>query len=273
MIIMVKKTRPAVRSQDWLFHFLDFVLTTLKGLIPLAAFLSIWQFVGDTRSPYFPPPLEWARALADRAATGDLIPALIATFQSVAIALVLATVLGVCIGGLIGASQPLARCLGPILEFLRTLPPPTIVPVTALIIGVSDSMKLFVIVFAAIWPILLNTTAGVRALHPVLRETARSLQLSLSARLYKIFLPALLPAILTGVRIAAPLAIIVSLLAEMLTLMPGLGQLLLMAQRNFAAAEVFGLLVVVGLFGFILNAILATIEGLILAPQGRNQRR
>lgn len=272
MITIAKKTR-TLRSPDWIFYSLDFGFTTLKGVMPLVAFLSIWQFAGDPRSPYFPPPSEWAASLADRAAAGDLIPALGATFQSVAIALIFATILGVCLGGLIGGSAVLARCLGPILEFLRTLPPPTIVPVTALIIGVSDGMKLFVIVFAAIWPILLNTTAGVRSLHSVLRETARSLQLSLPARLYKIFLPALLPAILTGVRIAAPLAIIVSLLAEMLTLMPGLGQLLLMAQRNFAAAEVFGLLVVVGLFGFILNAILAAIEELVLAPQGRNQRR
>ncbi|WP_455274901.1 ABC transporter permease [Rhizobium herbae] len=201
------------------------------------------------------------------------MPALIATVQSVAIALSLATVLGVCLGGLIGTSAVLARCLGPILEFLRTLPPPSIVPVTALLIGVSDGMKLFVIVFAAIWPVLLNTTAGVRSLHPVLRETARSLQLSFLARISKIFLPALLPAILTGIRIAAPLAIIVSLLAEMLTLMPGLGQLLLMAQRNFAAAEVFGLLVVVGLFGFALNAVLAAVEAWILAPQGHKRQR
>jgi ABC-type nitrate/sulfonate/bicarbonate transport system permease component len=243
--------------------------SALQGLLPLIALLSVWQALGDPRSPYFPPPSQWAGALVERAIAGDLLPAVMMTFQSVVMALALATVLGAGIGGLIGASPRFARCLGVTLEFLRTLPPPAIVPVATLIIGVNDAMKLVVVTFAALWPILLNTTSGVRALHPTLLGTARSLQLGAAARITKIFLPALLPSLLTGVRVAAPLAIIVSLLAEMLTLMPGLGALLLMAQRNFNAAEVFGLLAVVGLFGFVLNAALAAFETWALAPQGR----
>ncbi|MFB9262676.1 ABC transporter permease [Bradyrhizobium erythrophlei] len=257
------------RGRRWAFHAAGNVWLALQGLLPLVALLLLWQMLGDPRSPYFPPPSTWAAALIDRTNSGDLVPAVLVTFQSVAAALVLATALGVGIGGLIGASSVLARCLGPTLEFLRTLPPPTIVPVAALIIGVNEAMKLFVIVFAALWPVLLNTTMGVRSLHPTLLEAARSLQLGPIARMTKIFLPALLPSILTGVRVAAPLAIIVSLLAEMLTLMPGLGALLLTAQRNFNAAEVFGLLAVVGAFGFILNAALAAFESWALMPQGR----
>ncbi|ODM75722.1 ABC transporter permease [Bradyrhizobium elkanii] len=258
------------RGRRWALHAAANTCSALQGLLPLIALLLLWQALGDPRSPYFPPPSTWAAALIERASAGDLAPAVLATFQSVAAALVLATALGVGIGGLIGASPALARCLGPTLEFLRTLPPPTIVPVAALIIGVDEKMKLFVIVFAALWPVLLNTTSGVRSLHPTLLEAARSLQLGVIAQVTKIFLPALLPSILTGVRVAAPLAIIVSLLAEMLTLMPGLGALLLMAQRNFNAAEVFGLLAVVGSFGFIINAVLAAFESWALMPQGRS---
>ncbi|OAE96333.1 hypothetical protein AYJ54_36875 [Bradyrhizobium centrolobii] len=257
------------KRRQWAFHAAGHAFSALQGLVPLIAMLSLWQVLGDPRSPYFPPPSEWAAALVVRTTAGDLLPAVLVTFQSVTVALVLATALGVGIGRLIGASPLLARCLGPTLEFLRTLPPPTIVPVAALIIGVNDAMKLFVITFAALWPVLLNTTSGVRSLHPTLLEATRSLQLGAFARTTKVFLPALLPSILTGVRVAAPLAIIVSLLAEMLTLMPGLGALLLMAQRNFNAAEVFGLLAVVGAFGFTLNAALAAFESWALMPQRR----
>lgn len=257
-------------SRQWAFHTAFNAASALQGLLPVIALLAVWQVLGDPRSPYFPPPSAWVAALIGRMSLGDLLPAVLVTFQSVAVALALATILGVGIGGLIGASPGLARCLGPTLEFLRTLPPPTIVPVAALIVGVNNTMKLFVIVFAALWPVLLNTTSGVRALHPTLREAARSLQLGAIARITKIFLPALLPSVLTGVRVAAPLAIIVSLLAEMLTLMPGLGALLLTAQRNFNAAEVFGLLTVVGAFGFVLNASLAAFESWALKPQGRS---
>ncbi|WLB56554.1 ABC transporter permease [Bradyrhizobium japonicum] len=258
------------RGRRWGLHAAGNAWSALQGLLPLIALLLLWQVLGDPRSPYFPPPSRWAAALIDRTSAGDLVPTVLVTSQSVAAALVLATALGVGIGWLIGASPGLARCLGPTLEFLRTLPPPTIVPVAALIVGVNEKMKLFVIVFAALWPVLLNTTSGVRSLHPTLLEAARSLQLGVIARVTKIFLPALLPSILTGVRVAAPLAIIVSLLAEMLTLMPGLGALLLMAQRNFNAAEVFGLLAVVGSFGFIINAALAAFESWALMPQGRS---
>ncbi|GIQ76863.1 ABC transporter permease [Bradyrhizobium sp. RD5-C2] len=260
----------AGRGRRWAIHAAANTWSALQGLLPLIVLLLLWQVLGDPRSPYFPPPSTWAAALIDRTSAGDLAPAVLATFQSVAAALVLATGLGVGIGGLIGASPALERCLGPTLEFLRTLPPPTIVPVAALLIGVNQEMKLSVIVFAALWPVLLNTTSGVRSLHPTLLEVARSLQLGAIAQVTKIFLPALLPSILTGVRVAAPLAIIVSLLAEMLTLMPGLGALLLMAQRNFNAAEVFGLLAVVGSFGFIINAVLAAFESWALMPQGRS---
>jgi ABC-type nitrate/sulfonate/bicarbonate transport system permease component len=259
----------ANKRRQLAFHTVDRVSSTLQGLLPLIALLSLWQVLGDPRSPYFPPPSQWAAALVDRASAGDLLPAVLMTFQSVAVALVLATALGAGIGGLIGASPLLASCLGPTLEFLRTLPPPTIVPVATLIIGVNDTMKLSVITFAALWPVLLNTASGVRSLHPTLIDASRSLQLGAVARTTKIFLPALLPSILTGMRVATPLAIIVSLVAEMLTLMPGLGALLLMAQRNFNAAEVFGLLAVVGSFGFVLNAALAALESWALAPQGR----
>ena len=265
----MSKSNAAVRVCYWGLSVARHVCLGLQGLVPLIALLSIWQVLGPSRSPYFPPPSEWGAALLDRAAAGDLLPAALMTFQSVAEALAFATALGVGIGGLIGTSPFLARCLGPTLEFLRTLPPPAIVPVAALIIGVNNSMKLFVITFAAFWPILLNTTSGARSLHPTLLDAARTMQLDAIARTTKIFLPALLPAILTGVRVAAPLAIIVSLLAEMLTLMPGLGALLLMAQRNFNAAEVFGLLVAVGSFGFILNAALAAFESWVLTPQGQ----
>jgi ABC-type nitrate/sulfonate/bicarbonate transport system permease component len=263
---------PTGKKVRWALGVADRASSALQGMVPLVALLSLWEVLGDPRSPYFPPPSEWAAALLDRTMAGDLLPAVLATFQSVAAALALATVLGAGIGVLIGVSPLLARCLGPTLEFLRTLPPPTIVPVAALIIGVNDTMKLFVITFGAIWPVLLNTTSGVRSLHPTLLDSARSLQLGVLARTTKILLPALLPSILTGVRVAAPLAIIVSLLAEMLTLMPGLGALLLMAQRNFNAAEVFGLLTVVGLFGLILNAALSAFESWALTPQGRAGR-
>nr|WP_246252304.1 ABC transporter permease subunit [Mesorhizobium camelthorni] len=228
--------------------------------------LLAWQVLGDSSSPYFPPPATWVDAVADRIQAGELLPAMVQTLASVSLGLAVATTLGVTLGVALGMSQALARYLGSTLEFLRTLPPPAVVPVAALIVGVNGPMKVFVIVFAAFWPIVLGTFAAVEALHPLLWDVSRSLHLTKREKLIKVTIPALLPAILTAIRVAAPLAIIISLLTEMLTSMPGLGATLLLAQRNFNAAEVFGLLVVVGFFGLALNGFLALAESSLVRP-------
>ncbi len=86
-----------------------------------------------------------------------------------------AALLGIAIGIPVGASRNLRDTLEPVLEFLRAIPPPVLVPVLILFAGIGDEMKTLVIVFGCIWPVLLNTVAGVRALDEVLAETVRSL--------------------------------------------------------------------------------------------------
>src|SRR6185295_19037187 len=115
-------------------------------------------------------------------------------------------------------------------------PPPVTVPVASLLIGYSETMKLTVVVLSALWPILLNATSAVRQIDPLL----------------------------LGVRNAIPLAIVVTLLVEMLTSLPGIGALMIRSQRNFQSSEVYALLVMVGLFGFVVNDLFAIIEGVIM---------
>jgi ABC-type nitrate/sulfonate/bicarbonate transport system permease component len=106
----------------------------------------------------------------------------------------------------------------------------------------------------------LNVMHATRALHPTLIDTGRTLRLSARSRLAHILVPAVLPAALAGVRIAVPLAIIVSLLVEMLATRPGVGRLLLSAQRDFDAPAVFALLLTVGLMGVAANGALQVLE-------------
>jgi ABC-type nitrate/sulfonate/bicarbonate transport system permease component len=121
-----------------------------------------------------------------------------------------------------------------------------------------------VVVFAAMWPIALNTAAAVRALHPILLDSARALHLAPAARVRKVYAPALVPGLLLGVRVAAPVCLIVTLLVEMLTGATGVGALLLQAQRNFVSEQAFGLLIVVGVLGFAVNAGVRLVERSVL---------
>ena len=234
------------------------------GLLPLALFLVIWQLVQPGPSPYFPGPIEWWRATLRLAHGTNLVAAFLSTASSFLIGLALAIVIGGIIGMLIGASPRLNRALHPLLEFTRAIPPPAIVPVAGLLIGYNEPMKLVVIVLAALWPILLNCAAAVRHIDPLLLDVARTFRLTRWEVALRITAPSVVPALLLGVRVAIPLTIILALLVEMLTSLPGIGALMIQAQRNFQSSEVYSLLVLVGLFGLIVNDVFLIVETAIL---------
>jgi ABC-type nitrate/sulfonate/bicarbonate transport system permease component len=239
-------------------------LPPLRGLLPLVAFLLVWQLVQPGPSPYFPGPFEWWRATLRLAHRTDLVAAFLSTATTFLLGLALATVIGGVMGVLIGVSAFINRALHPLLEFMRAIPPPATVPVAALLIGYNEAMKLVVIVLAALWPILLNTSAAVRQIDPLLLDVARTFRLRRGDIIRRITVPAVVPALLLGIRVAIPLTIILALLVEMLTSLPGIGALMIQAQRNFQSSEVYALLVLIGLFGLVVNDAFVVIETVIL---------
>jgi len=238
-------------------------LPSVRGFIPIVAGLLIWQLVQPGPSPYFPPPSLWWRAFMmiphDR-----LQEAVLATVVSFCYGMAIAVVVGGVFGVSMGYSRIMRRALTPLFEFLRALPPPTMVPIAVLLIGYDESMKLIVVVLSALWPILLNTAASVQGLNPLLLDVGSTFRLSHREVISKIIVPSAVPGLLIGIRVAIPLALIVVLLVEMLTSIPGLGAMIIMAQRNFNAAQVYSLLTLIGLLGFLFNLIFQVIEALVL---------
>jgi ABC-type nitrate/sulfonate/bicarbonate transport system permease component len=239
-------------------------LPPARGLLPLLLLLVVWQLLQSGPSPYFPAPSQWWTAAGTLFNREHLVLAFAATTLTFLEGLALAIVLGTALGVLIGVSKRAARALDPLLELMRAIPPPAVVPVAALLIGYNGTMKLTVIVLSALWPILLNATSAVRLIDPLLIDVARSFRLSTAQRIRRVILPAVVPALLIGIRIAIPLAIVVTLLVEMLTSLPGIGAVMIRSQRNFQSSEVYALLVLVGLFGFVINDLFAVIEGVIM---------
>lgn len=236
----------------------------LRGLLPLGLLLMVWQLAGAARSPFFPRPSSWVASIVDLWADGSLPPALVDTLTTFFLSLSLATVLGAVLGIAIGASGRADRALGPSLAFARALPPATLVPIAALLLGYDETMKVAVVTFAASWSVLLNARAGTRGLDPVLLDTARSLHLGAVGTVRKCLLPALLPAIFVGIRVAAPVALAITLLVEVLSRVNGVGALIAVAQRNYLSAEVYGLLLVSALFSLVVTGTVAKIESYAL---------
>jgi ABC-type nitrate/sulfonate/bicarbonate transport system permease component len=239
-------------------------LPPARGLLPLLLLLVVWQLIQGGPSPYFPGPAQWWKATVALFDREHLIAAFAATIATFLAALALAIVLGTALGVLVGMSRGAARALQPLLEFMRAIPPPVTVPIATLLIGYTTGMKLTVVVLSALWPILLNASSAVRQVDPLLLDVARSFRLTAWQRMSRVILPAIVPSLLIGIRIAIPLAIVVTLLVEMLTSLPGIGALMIRSQRNYQSSEVYALLVLVGLFGFVVNDLFAIVEGVIM---------
>lgn len=188
------------------------------------------------------------------------MPAAAATVTTFFLALGAAIVLGTLLGLLAGGLRTVDRALNPTLEFARAMPPAAIIPIATLLIGYNEQMKVVVVTSAAIWPILFNSRAALRRLDPVLIETARSLHLTTLQRVQKITFPALTPGIFLGVRVGAPIALVVTLLVEFLTQVDGIGGLIATAQRSYLSDQVWGLILVAGLFTLLVSSLVAAVE-------------
>ena len=234
----------------------------LRGLLPLAVLLGIWELIGLAhQSVFFPPPSQWATQTASLVSGGSLLAAARQTLVTFVLSLVIATIIGTTLGILIGRSDLLDRLLSPTLEFFRFLPGVALVPLAVLFMGYTQSMELYVVVFGAIWPVLLQVRLAAREIDPILMDVRRALHLSRLDAFRKIVLPAIAPGAMLGVVITAPLTLVLALVVEISTQVSGIGKLLETAQQSFLAARVFGLIVIVGVIALVINVLLSLIEG------------
>lgn len=230
--------------------------------------LGFWQYaaVSGFLSPaYFPAPSRTLEALASSIVTGSLWSPFAATVLRMLEGWLVACLLGICFGAIIGLSQRARDYLNPTLEFLRPFPASAVIPAAILIFGLSNTMTIWVIAFGSLWSVLLGTLHGFSAIEPRLREVALVLEMRPFAYLRKIALPAALPDIFTGARISFSIALILAVVVEMQAAQPGLGQNILLAQRMFRSHELYAGIVVLGLFGLIMSWVLDGIERRLLA--------
>jgi ABC-type nitrate/sulfonate/bicarbonate transport system permease component len=172
-----------------------------------------------------------------------------------------AVVVGIAIGTVLGLSATARDYLGPAISFLRAIPPPALLPLFIVLLGIGDGMKAAVIGFGAVWPILLNTADGVASVEPLQRDTARAYRIGFRDELLRIVLPAAAPRIFAGLRISLSIAVILMVISEMIATVDGVGFALVQAQRSFRTLDVWAAILVLGIIGFALNAALAVVEG------------
>ena len=237
---------------------------TVEALVPLLAVAAWWWTSSNSTSPYFPPLSDIVQAFRDswvfRHVPTDAVPSLARMGAGYGIAVVV----GISLGMVLGLVPLVARALGPPLEFVRAVPPPVLIPVAILVLGIGNSMKVFVIVAGCIWPILLNTIDGVRGVEPTMLEMSRSYGVSRAREWSRVLLPAALPQVFSGLRSALSIALILMVISEMVASTNGIGFFVLDAQRTFAIPEMWSGIILLGLLGYTLNWLLMLAERQIL---------
>ena len=236
----------------------------------LATLIALWwaaSHAGWVSRVFLPTPEATFASLHEGLASGELAAFTQATVLRMLEGWLLASIVGIALGVLIGISPAARAWLQPTLEFVRPLPASALLPLAISIFGLSPGMVLFVVAFGAMWPVLLATVHGFANVEPRLLEVARCLQLGRGAFVWKIGLPNALPDILAGMRLSLTVSLIVAVVGEMIASQAGLGQAILLAARAFRASELFAGIVLLGLIGFSSNALLGFVDRRLLKWQ------
>jgi ABC-type nitrate/sulfonate/bicarbonate transport system permease component len=236
----------------------------LEISVPILVLLVIWVWTASSDSYYFPPLTDVLTTFKDTwlfdKFGSDVVPSLV----RMGLGFTIAVIAGVSLGMLLGRSRRARRASAPIVEFLRAIPPPALLPFAILVIGVGASMKIFIIAFVCLWPILLNTIDGAAGIDPTLEDTTRVYGIDKRDNLLHVVLPAAGPQIFAGLRTAVSLALILMVISEMVASTNGIGYFVLQSQRTFAIPEMWSGILLLGILGYALNGTFVMIERRVL---------
>ena len=249
--------------------------------VVFACFVGAWQLATTlAEAPYFPTPVTIGKSMVDLWLSGpasqlwlseavfhDVVPSLLRLLGGWAAA----GVVGVVIGLMLGRSDKLQDYFSPTISFLRSIPPPALLPVFLVLFPLGTPMQLATIIFGVVWPVLLNTIDGAHTLDETVVETTRSMRLSKPRFLATVVLPAALPKIFAGLRVSLSLALILMVISELVGSTNGIGYQMILAQRNFSLPEMWAGIVLLGILGYVLNVLLLAVQNRVIGWHTRSK--
>ncbi len=231
------------------------------GWVVFAAAVAIWEALARSEGSFLVPT---ASAVAERAwhdwPTPEFLNDVEASLRRLAAGYAIGASVGVAVGVSMGSSRRVRQVLEPLVELLRATPAIAVVPALIVILGVGDRMLIAVIAFGVVFPVLVNSIDGVRAVPPELRETASLLRIGHAERVLRVDLPAALPSIFAGLRVALSIGLVMVVVSEFVGGGDGLGHYIRVEQSLFNIPEMYAGILFLGLLGFVLNGVFVLIE-------------
>jgi nitrate/nitrite transport system permease protein len=244
----------------------------LFGLLPLVGIggvLMLWSLSSQTWSRNLPSPAKtWEASkpyvVEPLAKRGEMDQGVLrfAWYSLVLVAqgYALALLIGTPLGFLLGMSKLFAKSFDVVIQVLRPVSPLAWLPLGLVLFENSKPAALFTIAICAMWPTVLNTAMGVRAIPQDFLNVARVLRLSPTKRLFKVLLPATLPYMFTGFRLSLGIAWLVIVAVEMLTGAPGIGGFLWQEYNSLIYEHILLCIATIGFIGFALDAAMSAVE-------------
>lgn len=242
--------------------------TPVLGFVGILAFLGVWELataLGIVQAQYLPPASEVLASLAQDLGLALFWKAVGDTMSAWALGLAIAVVLATALGLLIGMSTFLRRATNSTIEFLRPIPSVGLIPLAVLLFGIKMESTLMLVVYASFWQVLIQVLYGVADVDAVAMNTARSYGFSWWQRVRDVVFPTVLPYLMTGVRLAASVALILAITAELVIGSPGLGREIALAQSGGAISGMYALILATGLLGVVVNLAARWVERRVLS--------
>lgn len=229
------------------------------------AFLTLCELVprfvlSDAARVFLPPLHEVLIALWALIGSGELLVHATASLGRSATGFLLAIAIGVPTGLVIAWYPRVREFLNPLLEVFRNTAALALLPVFTLLLGIGEVSKVAIVVFAAFFPVLLNTILGARSVDPLLIRAARTLGMGSLEVFSKVILPSAVPTIFTGIRMAGTSSVLVLIAAEMIGAKAGLGYLITNSQASFLIPQMYAAILTVSILGYVVNSLLVALE-------------
>ncbi|CAN7480412.1 ABC transporter permease [Mesorhizobium amorphae] len=229
----------------------------------LIAFLALWQVsssAGWVNAAVLPPIDTIVAALWKGLAGGTLLDDIAISLQRAGIAFAAAVAVAIPLGLFMGQVRSVETALDPILQVFRQTSALALYPVFILLLGLGEASKVFVIFWATLFPLLLNTISGVKEVDPKLLEMARVYGATRLTVFRRVVLPGAVPSIFVGLRLSATTALLLLIASEMIGANKGIGFQVMNAQYNFQIPLMFAAIVILAGLGLIANQALVTLQ-------------
>lgn len=228
--------------------------------LPVLLLAAWWTLSASSTSAFFPPLADIVEAFPETWLEGRLVSEALPSLWRLLLGYGIAVVAGVALGVLIGLRPAVRAFCEPTLELVRAIPPPVMIPVLMLFLGIFSTMKVVIIAIGCLWPILLNTIEGVRGVDDVLRDTSRTFRFGRLTFLRRVVLRGASPQIFAGARQALSVGIILMVISEMFAATNGLGFTIVQFQRTFALTQMWTGILLLGLLGVLLAAMFMIVQ-------------